>query len=158
MSYLTKSSSLRSTLSTESFDSFEANTEPESFAFAPHNIYYNIPESDDRLLIVPQGEPLPVLATKYKKKKEWTYGLKFRFVMFFLSEVLDSNLFSVTDQLDVKVLKRLDMKAPTVNPVVDDTNEVGREKTAVAAGGEEVHVVAKKSRPAPPATSGGGDG
>ena len=85
MSQLTKTISERSTRSTESFDSLEFDfDEEETYNNAPHDIYYVDPESGDRLLVLRKGDPLPVDSTKYKKKKEWSYALKFRLAHFIL--------------------------------------------------------------------------
>ena len=85
MSQLTKTISERSTRSTESFDSLEFDfDEEETYNNAPHDIYYVDSESGDRLLVLRKGDPLPVDSTKYKKKKEWSYALKFRLAHFIL--------------------------------------------------------------------------
>ena len=79
MSQLSKSTSERSTRSTESFDSLDINFEEETYNSAPHDIFYDDPESGGRLLVLRKGDPLPVDSTKYKKKSDWSYALKFRF-------------------------------------------------------------------------------
>ena len=76
MSLLTKSDSVLSTNSTQSLDSNELSS--TVYSFAPHDLHYEDPESGVRLLVLRQGEPLPVLETKYKLKKNWSYALKFR--------------------------------------------------------------------------------
>ena len=77
MSELTKSDSARSTNSTQSLDSFDLSS--TVYSFAPHDLFYDDPESGVCLLVLRQGDPLPVRETKYKLKKDWTYALKFRF-------------------------------------------------------------------------------
>ena len=79
MTSLHRTLSESSVKSTNSFDS-EAMDENEVFDFAPRNIFYVNPDTSDKMLILSQGEPLPVLETKYKRMVGWTYGLKFRFV------------------------------------------------------------------------------
>ena len=84
-----------------------------SYSFAPHDIYNEDPESGgDRILVIRQWEPLPVHQTKYKFKKEWSHALRFRYFI-----RLNTNkkiklffLFSVTDELEVIVLKRIERR------------------------------------------------
>ena len=73
---LTKSNSL---LSTESFDSIDL--EEDSYSVAPEDIYYDDLQSGNRLLVLRKGEAVPVLQTKYKKKVDWDYAFRFRFVL-----------------------------------------------------------------------------
>ena len=78
MASLSKSDSVRSSASTQSLDSSEMNVS-NSFSFAPRDIFYRDQESGDQLLVVRQGEPLPIQQTKYKFKKTWNYALRFRY-------------------------------------------------------------------------------
>ena len=77
MCSLSKTFSESSVKSTESFDSLDC--EKEVYSFSPHDIYFDDPESGEKIMILPKGEPLPVAETKYKRKSGWSYGLKFRF-------------------------------------------------------------------------------
>ena len=79
MTALSRTLSETSIMSTNSFES-EAEDEKKNFDFAPKNIYYVDPDTSEQMLILPVGEPLPVMETKYKRKIGWTYGLKFRLV------------------------------------------------------------------------------
>ena len=82
MCSLRKSVSDSSLKSTESFESLDC--EKELFTFAHHDIMYEDPESGEQMMILPKGDPLQVVETKYKRKSSWSYGLKFRFSLHFL--------------------------------------------------------------------------
>ena len=91
MSSLYRTFSETSVKSTNSFDS-EAVDEKEFFDFAPKNIYYvNPDDTSEQMMILPQGEPLPVKETKYKRNIGWNYGLKFRCVRNILILILKSS-------------------------------------------------------------------
>ena len=64
--------------STSSTQSFESDDLTEgSHDVAPYDLYYDDPERGDSLLVLQQGEAVPCEQTKYKKKLNWSYALKF---------------------------------------------------------------------------------
>ena len=65
-----------STLSTESYDSVEL--EHKVYSTAPHDIYYEDPETGDSIIVLREGESVPVVLRKYKGKKHWSFLLRFR--------------------------------------------------------------------------------
>ena len=146
MSGLTKSASERSTLSTESFESGDMDS--ESYSCAPHDLFYDDPESGDRLKVLSQGEPVPVLETKYKKKKEWNYGLKFRLACQISCAVfIFVVIFSISDRLDVIMLKRLDGK-PVKTPIsFNNIPTAAPKKHGIEISEDPPIIVAKKSKP-----------
>ena len=65
-----------STQSTESYDSVEL--EHQIYSTAPHDIFYEDPETGDSIIVLREGESVPVLQSKYKGKKHWPFLLRFR--------------------------------------------------------------------------------
>ena len=111
MSSLYRTFSETSVKSTNSFDS-EAVDEKEFFDFAPKNIYYvNPDDTSEQMMILPQGEPLPVKETKYKRKIGWNYGLKFRYVRNILILYFKVFILSISNDLTVSVVKRKEVPA-----------------------------------------------
>ena len=64
--------------STESFSGDEFESAPKEHVVAPYDLYYTLPETQERVLVAKDGEALPIETTKYKKKSSWDYALKFR--------------------------------------------------------------------------------
>ena len=65
-----------STLSTESYDSVEL--EHKVYNTAPHDMYYEDPETGDSIIVLREGQSVPVVLSKYKGKKHWSFLLRFR--------------------------------------------------------------------------------
>ena len=69
--------------STESLSGDEFGEDSQEIhTSVPHDLYFTVADTLERVLVAKAGEPLPITATKYKKRKGWDFALKFRSVNF----------------------------------------------------------------------------
>ena len=71
--------------STESLSGDEFGEDyQELHTSVPHDLYYTVEDTLERVLVAKAGELLPIQATKYKKRSGWDFALKFRSVEIFV--------------------------------------------------------------------------